>query len=349
MKYYEKKEFNPGGLKDRFDSRDFMWDEVGGATTAPFDWNKGFDIEKKLGVKLVVKDQGASFSCGGQAWAYLAEVLEALATGSYEPRSAKYMYAQTCVPGGGSRGRDNAEVFVTQGVSRESVLTSYFNGAPPSESFMQRSVDITDIVRVNANLTKASAYAQTGTDIESIASAIENNFGAVIGVDGSNNGTWASVFPSIPKTIEWRHWVYAGKAKMINGNKHIGICNSWGSDVGEAGWQWLGEAYFKKNIWSGWTHVFAPTLPDTFNYNFLKDIKYGQNNMEVAALQDALRADGEFPETVQSSGYYGLITARAVLAFQTKYQIDSMSELIKLNGKSVGPKTRQKLNQLFGN
>jgi len=345
--------FNPGGIKDRFDSRDYQWDEVGGAISVPFDWSEGFDIEQELSTvlkipnfKLTVKDQNGSYSCGGQAWSYLAEVLEALATGTYEPRSAKYLYAQTYVPSGGSRGRDNAEVYVNQGVARESALTSYKNGNPPDETFMERSVDITEAVRYNAKLAKASAYAQTGTGIESVAIAIRTNAGVVLGIDGSNNGTWDSEFPVPPTAIEWRHWVYCGKAKLINGKKFIGLINSWGKNVGVNGWQWIGEDYFKSNVWSGWTHVFAPVTSPVFSHNFQNNLKYKQTNQEVVALQDALRIDGEFPQSVQSTGYYGAITAKAVLAFQFKYGlITSASE--SDNGQSVGPKTRAKLNNLY--
>lgn len=349
------KNFNPGGIEDRFDSRDYSWDEVGGATMAPFDWNKGHDIEEILSgilkipnFKLTVKDQGPSFSCGGQAWGYMAEVLEALNTGTYEPRSAKYMYAQTCVPGGGSRGRDNAEVYVKQGVAREDVLTSYEHGLPPTEDFMQRSKDITEAIRFNARLSRASSYAQTGVDIDSIAQATSTGSGTVIGVWGQNNGTWNSAFPKPPTDHTWAHWVYAGKAKIINGVKHIGILNSWGKDVGDHGWQWLSEDYFKDNIFSGWTHVFAPIISPDFQHQFNKNINFGETSGEVQALQDALKIDGQFPISVPSSGFYGDITRKAVLVFQTKYKVAPQTELSALNGKTVGPATRKKLNELFG-
>lgn len=353
--YFNQPNFNPGGLLDRFDNRDYQFEEVGGADAeVPFDWNKGFDIEKDLAVslkipnfKLTVKDQGFSFSCGGQAWATLAEVLEAEVTGSYEPRSAKYLYSQTCVPSGGSRGRDNADIYIHQGIARESVLPSYQNGKTPTEDFMQRSVDITDMIRLNARPVKASAYAQVGTEMESIAVAMRSQFGVVLGVDGSNNGTWISEFPKPPSVVQWRHWIYAGKAKKINGKKYIGILNSWGTTVGVGGWQWLGEDYFTKNVWSAWTHVFAPTLPQDFTHKFLKDMKYGQKNLEVAALQDALKISGEFDDKVPSTGYYGTITAKAVLAFQQRYSLIT-SPAESDGGKLAGPKTRLKLNSLFG-
>lgn len=345
--------FNPGGIVDRPDNRDFKYEEVAGVALA-FDWTKGYDIEEELSkalkvsnFKLAVKDQNGSFSCGGQAWAYLAEVLEALSTGTYEPRSAKYIYAQTWAPGGGSRGRDNADIFVKQGVAKESVLTSYDNGQPPQEGFMQKSSDITDIARQDAKLSKASVYAETNLDIESIAIAIRDNHGIVLGIDGQNNGTWISEFPKPPTLTEWRHWIYAGKAKMRNGKKHIGFLNSWGASIGDKGWQWIPIEYFTtSHIFSSWAHIFASMNPPLFSHNFKTTINFGDNNLEVQYLQTALRFDGEFPSNVGSTGLYGDITRKAVLAFQQKYKIIS-SPLDSDNGKICGPKTRAKLNALF--
>ncbi len=347
MKYYERPDFSPGGFKDRIDNRDFLFSEVAGAVVTPFDWDQGYDIEKELSntlnkpnFKLPVKDQGPSFSCGGQSWSTYAGVLEAFASGTFEERSAKFLYSQTYVPEGGSRGRDNADIFVNQGAARETLLTSYQSNKPPSEVFMTRSQDITDPVRTDAKLSKALAYAQAGNDIDSVAMAIRDNYGVVLGVDGSNNGTWVDAFPKPPSTVVWRHWIFGGKAKLINGVKHIGVFNSWGKDVGEGGWQWLSAAYFKKNVWSSWTHVFAPLPVVNYSHIFNIDIRLNDKGDEVTALQKILQMRGFFPETVPTTGLYGSITQRAVKAFQVANGITNTT------GNIVGPSTRLALNKV---
>lgn len=339
-----KPNFDPGGIKDRVDDRDYQFSEVG-SVTAPFDWNLGFDIETKVG-KLPVKDQDGSFSCGGQAWSQYAGVLEAVFDGSLEERSAKFFYAQTYQFGGGSTGRDNANIFINDGACRESVLTSYKNGQPPDEAFITRGQDITDIARMDAKSDRGFSYAQTGTDIDTVAQALRDNNGVILGIDGQNNGTWSSAFPKIPTKVEWRHWIYAGKAKKINGKKYIGCLNSWGTGVGEQGWQWLGTDYFTSgHVWSGWTHVFSVPPPTTFHHLFSKPIVFGEKSDEVIALQTALQVDGEFPKTAATSGLYGGVTRKAVLAFRIKYGISSTTDP---SGKSCGPLTRAQLNKLFG-
>lgn len=339
--------FNPGGIKDRVDLRDFQYKEVGFGA-AVFDWNVPYDIEVELGYKLPVKDQGQSYSCGGQAWATYISILESLATKTFEERSAKYIYSQVYVPGGGSRGRDCADICVNQGCAQEAFLRSYQNSFPPTETFMEQSGDITQPIRNDAILSRLLSYAQVGNNINDVAMALQNNHGIVLGITGSNNGTWLNEFPQAPNPSDstWNHWVYAGKAKMMSGVKYIGILNSWGINTGNQGWQWIPESYFPF-VWSAWTHVIGMPAPDTFHHQFLKDLQYGQQGLEVKALQTALKIDGDFPATVTPTEYFGLITQSAVQKFQKKYGIVSSGTPATTGYGRMGPKTRAKLNSLF--
>ncbi len=358
--------FGTGAIKDRPDARDYQWAEIGFGSL-PFDWSTGFDIEATLsstlgipGFKLPVKNQGASGSCGGQAWSYQNEVLEAIFSKTFEERSAKYIYEQTYVYPAGSAGRDNATILIKQGDAQESLLSSYEQGAPPSEWYMQK-MTINDSMRLDAKKSRLLSYANVALDIDTVAQAIRDNSGVVLGITGTNNGSWFSSMPvppiNTPPGSRWYHWIYAGKAKIINGKKYVGFLNSWGSAIGESGWQWISEDYFncmtlddyhgQSAVWSAWTHVFNTAPEPTFSHNFAVEIRFGSSGAEVVALQKALQLDGEFPATVPTTGYYGDITRRAVLAFQVKYQVAPMNELSSLNGKLVGTKTRAKLNQLF--
>lgn len=255
-----EKQIKSGAYQDIYDSRDYKWSEMGKGST-PFDWNIGYDIESVMGLTINPKDQNGSGSCGGQAFSYYGAIKEALMTGTYEERSAKFLYAQCYVPSGGSRGRDLCDIAINQGFGRETFTPSYENGNPPNEEFMIRSQDITDLARQEAKSTLALSYASVDSaNIDAVAQAIRDNHGCVIGITGENGKGWLTTYPLPATKTDWRHWVYAGKAKMINGKKHIGIINSWG-DIGERGWQWVSEDYFNARIdgvspvWSAWTLV----------------------------------------------------------------------------------------------
>ena len=136
------------------------------------------------------------------------------------------------------------------------------------------------------------------------------------------------------------------------------VVNEWG-----IGWAQQGEADYLWNEWSpyimeAWALVDVPQdalqlvqglpRPGEFVHNFTQQLSYGMSNDEVRALQIALSIDGEFvyPEI---SGYYGTITANAVLAFQYKYGVAPNQILAQLQGMNsvVGPATLRQLNKLF--
>lgn len=252
-----------GAVRDKYDPRTYQF-----APRGAFDWAIRYDVEEEIGHTLVVKDQNGSGSCGGQAWSYYGEVLEALATGTYEPRSARWPYANVRAPGGGSMGKELSAFVVKEGFALEKDAPSYDNGKPPSELFMSRVPVLSDTQLDTALTSKALSYVQVAANFETIANAIKDNHGCCIAVYGQDNGTWRTNFPKPPSSKQgnWAHWLYAGKVKSLNGKKYIGVCNSWGASTGHNGWQWLGEEYFQNgNVWYGWTLAwdYKPALHKT--------------------------------------------------------------------------------------
>ena len=63
-----------------------------------------------------------------------------------------------------------------------------------------------------------------------------------------------------PKTLDWGHGIYFGRAKMRNGKKYLEFLNSWGDEWGDEGWGRLGEDYFgtvnyKNVLFNIWTLI----------------------------------------------------------------------------------------------
>jgi hypothetical protein len=332
--------YGTGALIPTYDPRDYQWSEIAHGS-APFNWVTGFDIEEKVG-KITPKNQNGSGSCGGQAWSMYSALLEALATGTFEERSAKFIYAQTAVPGGGSDGRTNSELCRKKGVCIEPLCPSYENGNPPSESFMTRKEDITPKAIENAKKNKERSYAFVNSDIDEIAQAVEQNGGCIIGISGENNGTWLTPFPKPPLNEAWRHWVYVGKAKIINGKKMLGFINSWGENCGEQGWQWVGEDYFQAlrglAIWLGITMVYDATETLKPHYKFTKLLRFGMTDLDVKKLQEVLKYEGLFP-SIPTTNYFGKITRDSVKKFQQKHSLQSDG--------IVGKYTREELNATY--
>lgn len=344
------------------DSRDYKYEEIAHASI-PFDWAGGYDFETELAAILnkpfsvPIKNQGASGSCGGQAEGYLGASIAAYNDKVYEEKSAKFTYAPVAVvPGGGSSGRDLANRSINTGWGSETLTTSYQNGQPPSESFMEQVSDITPAATQHASSSKALSYVLLPIDIDSVAQAVRDYKGVRIGVVGSNNGTWLTNSPIPPKDGEvfWYHWITFHKAKMLNGKKALGFYNSWGTAAGDQGLQWLTQDWFANQLttYPGGIPLFEPRCyvwnnqpaPTTFHHDFTIDMGLGYQGQEAVNLQTALLLDGEFPSSVPTSPIFGPATLAAVRKFQVKYSIASAGQT---GYGRCGPATRAKLNSLF--
>jgi hypothetical protein len=331
---------HPGGaLEKPYDRRDYdTHSPEMGMASAPFDWYVGYDVEKDLGIILPTKDQGQSSSCGGQTVAQQAQVL-----GENVERSAKAYYAQVYAPGGGSNSRMLGNILVKQGLFKESLVPSYMNGDTPTEAFMERPADVTPEAKADASTTaNLFAYSFPNLDIDSMAQALRDNKNLLIGIIGSNNGTWLSGYPSADVVGRpWAHFMAGGKAELVKGKKTIWAKQSWGAGVAPQtnSYQAITEDHFKAgHIWDAMVfHSVAPPPPT--NHVFNKLIVYRERSSEVTALQIALANKGVF--NVAPTGYYGAITAQAVLKLRTKYGVSSATDPF---GWVVGPKTRQLLN-----
>lgn len=84
-----------------------------------------------------------------------------------------------------------------------------------------------------------------------------------------------------------------------------------------------------------------------FKHVFTIDMEIKQTSEEIKWLQKGLKILGFFPEKIDATGYYGEYTRQAVRDFQFAYSVASGIELLFVNGKRVGVKTRRKLNELL--
>lgn len=353
--------FNPGGLAHIKKDSDILWESLGKAS-APFDWDKGYDVEKEIRRlvpsfdKLAVNSQNGSGSCGGQATSKAVEVKEAFATRSYEHRSAKYVIAQTYILDAfgnmlGSNMVANGGVATKQGISRETLCPSYDNGQPPMDSFMNRPQDITEAARADAKNARSLSYAflQDVSDIDTVAQALRDNQGIAFRIVGQNNGTWMSNAPKVTQPggkPHWGHFMFGGRAMLDNkGKKGIWALQSFGEEAGLFGWQWFGEEWFTSGfITTVQTFVFDDSvLPPA--YKFTRDLTIGSRGVDVRLLQVFLNDHGS---PVASSGpgspgketsYFGELTRIALGRFQSKNGISPAAGYF-------GPWTRKVVNSM---
>lgn len=336
---------NPGGLPYVPKPNDWQYRDVGAGFPA-FDWEKGYDIEKVIGKRLPVGKQSPT-SCGGWAFANYAAALEAIQSGSLEQRSAHDQYSRVAVIQNGnpigSRMGDNADTFRNQGIALESLFPSYENGMTASDGFMLQANPGPEAI-ASRKLAQAFNTAYVQSQIDLVAQAIAINGGLVTLLGAQNNGTWKKKFPKPPSYRQWGHFMYAGKALLINEKKYIGYLNSFGADAGEEGWQFLGEDY----IASGFIEANSTAilrLPPVASFKFTRDLYFGVSGPDVKMLQKFLNHTA-FPVTTsgpgspgQETAYFGALTRTALAKYQAANGISPSVGYL-------GPITRTHINSL---
>ena len=355
-------QFNSGILPDTrpIDQqlKDYKFEETVSAP-APVIWK-----EKKLEElrSFPIFNQDGSGSCVAQTKAKEMGVLHFLKYGIYKHFSASHIYQRRAnKPAAGMSG-DDVHKIASQGVTFEEYMPSQnmsdaqMDNAQPLQGFDKPE-----------NQFKISGYLkldQVGV-IDTIASIIQQTGkGVMVWFYFDWNATeWSTDTPVIkfPELSLYgkdtaRHSIFASDFFLLNGKKCLYADDSWGVNFGRGGHRIITEDFFqKRNFYAAYSMDFAfndsTTQPDKPTYTFTKTLAFSPTvfyDKDVAALQNILKYEGLFPTNVQSTGYYGAMTAKAVLAFQKKYNVAPLAELNQLQGRVVGNKTLAKLKQLYG-
>ena len=222
MKHLTNEDYNGGCKPQKEDGRDFV---LGDIVYTPDPncptFEQGFDVKSRTGV-FKREHQGSSSSCVGQAWSKYLEILHIIEAKDkqYEnfnvDLSARDIYSQIALPGGGAYTRDGAEVAVKKGNCQENLLPSYENGANPTEPFMKSRDGISPLAETDALFYRALKYVRIDTapvlrdvDWEDIRQVIWQFNGFVSGYR--------------------RHCMYAGGFGLVEGKRAIKFINSYGS------------------------------------------------------------------------------------------------------------------------
>ena len=201
-----------------------------------------------------------------------------------------------------------------------------------------------------------SGVALPMNDIDAVASVIQKTGKAVVLFYYFNNDEYSRETPvimdrSLPlrgaRTL--RHSIAAVDYTLINGVKHL-VCEDSAHFGGHSRRLISEEFHEKRCFYAGYPMNFvfgSEDGQDKITHNFKRDIPFGEQSEEVVVLQKCLRSAGHFPTNVNTTGYYGAVTAKAVLEFQKKHGVASPGALERLAGRNVGPATREALNKIF--
>lgn len=241
--------FGKGAIRDNEDKRDFVFQPRLGAIQLPSSYST-FDS-----VPLKIKNQYTSSSCVGQGIAYYLETLNYLKSGIYKELSAKSIYSQIYLPGGGAQIRDGIALGVNYGINLESTVPSSYNNSA-QELFMEERSWMSAVDTAEAKTEEATTYNSISPDgtIDLVKRAIFENKGVNTGFIMSNEG-WQTgdVRPPLPGEEQDGHdqfltgWTADGK---------IESANSWSDQWGYKGRAHIPTSYFTPQwCFSLWTYV----------------------------------------------------------------------------------------------
>lgn len=326
-------QFNLPGLvidtrSDIDKEKDYVHEEVA-PQAVPLKWNRGIEEWPKYSVR----DQDGSSSCVGQA---IAKALETI-TGVVESAHPIYRRRRN-YPNLGMWLQDGGDIMRHLGTTTEAI--------DPSQKMSEQQMNA-DIF-VQTPLTEMMYITADFKDIDTLATAIETQKHCIITIN-SDYQEWDNLKPVVlPQPTTFGHAICATYYFTDEyGKKCLGIDESWG--LKQITQRVITEDFLIKRATGAM--YFVPVIPVPSPpkpvFHFFNPLEYGQTNYGIKNLQDILKYESLFPANIVSSGFYGEITRKAVLAFQIKHNVDTLDILNALQGRRVGPKTILALNMIY--
>lgn len=316
------------------------------ASVSPVPW-----VEKKLEDirKFPLFDQDGSGSCVAQTLAKLLGIIYWLREGVYVHFSATHIYQRRMNSGGGMYAIDALNI-TTDGVTLEELV--------PSQAMSDYQMDNVDIPNYKARVGEVfqiKNYVQMEYgNIDTIASVIHTTGKGVMCWFYFTEKEWKAnddgefTVPEIKDDLyspasrgALRHSVAVVDFLLYKGKKALVIEDS--ARFGSTRRRIVTEDFFKaRNYVAAYLidFKFAENLNDISRHKFTRTLMYTPTvqygDEEVIALQNLLKRLGFFPTNIESTGWYGSITVKAVKQYQK-------SKGLNINGV-VDESTRASLN-----
>lgn len=263
-------------------------------------------------------------------------------------------------PGLGMTAIDANLYSIKKGASLEAIC--------PSEGLSEGAMNEATITKLDlqiGQILRAGGFFGIDFDMDSIARIMESDRKRGMGVpvmlwfQFPINGEWWLQIPQEGNGngAQTAHSVCGIEYGMYEGEKAFAIQESAGVNTtfepNKKNIRIVKESYLKKHIIfaayerdlsNDWRDGNAPEKPIhwfSVPLNFSEAVII---NPEVKILQNILKFEGVLAKDIESTGYYGALTAKAVLAFQVKHGIPTDNN----GGRRAGEKTLAKLNELYG-
>jgi hypothetical protein len=300
-------------------------------------------VKKNGWNKYSLRDQDGSGSCVSQALAKGFEVLYKKETGKTVVFSSTPIYQKRRnAPDAGMFIHDAFDIAVKVGTCPEEFCKS--------QKMTDKKMDSAKLPEnfedIN-NYLDAIAYVSMPKDFDFVALWVERYGYAQIHI-ASDRKSWSQDFPQLGSLNRGiRHAVAVVDAVTYNKVQYLVIEDSWGEFGDFKGQRLISREVFNDMFTSGAGFtILKYDVSDVQKFEqFVENLQFGQRSPEVARLQNYLKSRGFFPSNIDSTGYYGSVTSKAVLAWQLAMKVDSEESLKSLKGYYFGPKSQAVINK----
>ncbi len=319
--------------------KDFRHEEL--ASIAPIEWKEKPQEQWR---KFPIRNQNGSGSCVANSKVKELGILNFNEEQEFITLSARDIYTRRVNQAtAGMAGQDANQIVIKNGATLESLMPS--EGL--NEALMNNSIDRKPSKEVIGMVFRPKNWIALPFDFDAIANILSKGIPVNLFFK-FDIAEWNQQVPTInpDSKLSSHHSIVAVDYFLYNNKKAFLIEDSWSINSGIEGRRILTEDWIPRISWASY-------FVDLSNYDLIKkeeivkpqyqfnqDLKVGDKNDDVKALQNCLKWEDLFPKTQESTGcFYGL-TLKAVKDFQKKYNIEPISGF-------VGEKTRAKLNELF--
>lgn len=350
---------NSGGIPSPFDYRNVPNEMVASSVPLPEDFR--LDVNP-----FPVWNQKKNGSCVGHALAKLAQIYFYKKTGRVINFSPRFLYAmakaQDGFAGEGTYPSLVAKIMKNVGCATEETCPND-SDLPHEEYVYHRDINqIPEAAKLEAAQYRIPGYAFVNvSNPEDIKRAIFDG-AAIAGLyrigkewwSDEQGSTWDPnrILPLKPPAQ-----IVSGHEVVLYGwtdNNFHDLLNSWSIDWAQNGKGYLDYSKYKPFFNEAIVIRELPPpvieevqkLPVKPKYTFKRNLSFGETHPDIVLLQWVLKYEGLFPAATPSTGYYGEITRKAVLAFQMKYKIAPWTWLTS-RGRYAHEATRAKLNTLY--
>lgn len=327
--------------------KDWQHEELFGSSS-PVVWSED---DGNFKVYSPIRNQDGSGACGGFSGNIALGINEFYDNGTFVALSPAYIYTN----------RKNKDSEGMELIDLMTILTTLGSFPDPdlkSDNLNEQQINaltFTTTQKKQALKYRGKNYLFAPKDIDTVADLIQKGYAPIflLRCMGDEYTEYPQVKygdRSLTNFYQWNinHYIVGTGYGMKNGKKYISVQESWGVGALPKGLRYFSEEFLRDRVQLVVYVIDLKTEEtDKPELTFATPLSFGARSEEVKKLQEMLRYEQFFPSNVDLTGYFGIITARALRDWQVKHGIMDFAKEKDLTKVRFGNKSITEANKLY--